>query len=165
MPIATSNIPPMFLPITPAACSSGCGPDQNFVFRVLLKWFAGILTRVKETMARLMKNVPTKINAPNKNPRHEIAVTSSESESNISDANATRFQFEPLIMTAIDLRQSVSLRLRLEAADCQRLPKTRQVRVRRLAPTLVLQSAGRSRQRLSRAALRACFVLRTRGKE
>ncbi len=38
--------------------------DQNFVLRFLLKWSAGSLTRINETIARLKRKDPTKMRAP-----------------------------------------------------------------------------------------------------
>src|ERR1043165_2913073 len=98
---------------------------------------------MKETIARLMKNVPTKIRAPSKTPRQVIDAIRSERESNISNAATTkRFRLWLSIMTATTRRRSASPDLRVEAADFQRLPKTRQGRVRRRVRGRALRRAN-----------------------
>ena len=71
---------------------AGRGPDQNFVLRLLLKWLAGKLTRITETIARLMRKDPTKMEAPMSTPRQVSPEKKSESRSNISMQFAARFQ-------------------------------------------------------------------------
>lgn len=71
---------------------AGRGPNQNFVLRLLLKWLAGSLTRIIDTIARLRRKDPTKMEAPISTLRQVIPKKKSESSSNISMELAARFQ-------------------------------------------------------------------------
>src|SRR5689334_20147099 len=103
---------------------------------------------MKETMARLMQKVPTKISAPRRTARHDNAEKKSEIESNISNAAGTRFQRELATAIAISRRRSVSPDLRVAVEDSQRPAKTRRGRARRHVRGPALLPTDRSRRRL-----------------
>src|SRR5436190_18218489 len=107
MPRATSRIPKMFLPITASACTAGFDPDQNFVLRLLLKWSAGIFTRINETIARFTTNVTTNSRTPMSALVHVRELTVSDNQSNIVDRS-----FRPLpcaLQRATELNRGQSL--------------------------------------------------------
>src|SRR4051794_14784898 len=101
---------------------------------------------MKETIPRLMKNVPTKISAPIKTLRQVMANVRSESESNISSLGEIRFQHELSAETLSNHQQPVWRCLRVETAGSRRLPRTRPGRARRRVRVPVPAQVSRSRQ-------------------
>ena len=82
----------MFLPTINSTRTIGFDDHANLSLLLLLKWSAGSLTRINETIARLTRKDPTKMRAPISTLRQVSPVKKSDIRSNISMQFATRFQ-------------------------------------------------------------------------
>lgn len=82
----------MFLPTINNTLTIGFDDHANLSLLLLLKWLAGSLTRISETIARLTRKDPTKMRAPISTLRQVIPEKKSDIRSNISMQFATRFQ-------------------------------------------------------------------------
>ena len=137
-----------------------CGPELRFA--ILLKWSAGSLTRISETIARLTRKDPTKMEAPISTLRQVIPERKkSDGRSNISMQFATRFQDRLEQFLHYLFRCAFEIEFRFLRDFPELVQATRAPRVRARAPEL----ADPARQQLSPDALRDFRDARSRRRD
>src|SRR5689334_12091334 len=112
MPSAINSQPATFLPMTFKTRTVAFEPETLFSLS-FLKWSFGSLTRITDTMPRLMKKVATKMSTPIRTPRQVRSEKKRAKKSSITLQLTTRLQNRFKQLLHYVFRNAVEIELRM----------------------------------------------------